>query len=98
MLLASIGVPMLINALTGKGLQVDSHSGFRSPRNVYVPHPTPPKKPRSTPKSKGGLVAPVGMGVKKPKKKKRPRRKKGDGLLLGQNSPFSGIPLLGALL
>ena len=82
MLLASIGVPMLINALTGKGLQVDSHSGFRSPRNVYVPHPTPPKKPRSTPKSKGGLVlpyqpppfigtweAPVGMGVKNPKKR-----------------------------
>ena len=111
MLLASIGVPMLINALTGKGLQVDSHSGFRSARNVYVPRPTPPKKPRSTPRSKGGLVlpyqpppfigtweAPVGMGVKKPKKKKRPRRKKGDGLLLGKNNSFSGIPLLGALL
>ena len=96
MLLALIGVPRLINALTGKGLQVGP-SGFRSRRNVYVPRPTPPKKPRSTPKSKGGLVlpyqpppfigtweAPVGMGVKKPKKKKRLRRKKGDGLLLGK--------------
>ena len=57
MLLASIGVPMLINALTGKGLQVGP-SGFRSRRNVYVPRSTSPKKPRSTPKSKGGLVLP----------------------------------------
>ena len=88
-LLASIGVPLLLNALTGKGLQVDSHSGFRSARNVYVPRPTPPKKPRSTPKSKGGLVlpyqpppfigtweAPVGMGVKKPKKKRNVHERK----------------------
>ena len=57
-LLASIGVPLLLNALTGKGLQVDGPSGARSRRNVYVPRPTPPKKPRSTPKSKGGLVLP----------------------------------------
>ena len=45
MLLASIGVPLLMNMLRGKGLQVSP--GFRSRRNVYVPHPTPPKKPRS---------------------------------------------------
>ena len=56
MLLASIGVPLLMNMLSGKGLQVSP--GFRSRRNVYVPRPTPPKKPRSTPKSKGGLVLP----------------------------------------
>ena len=91
-LLASIGVPLLLNALTGKGLQVDSHSGFRSARNVYVPRPTPPKKPRSTPKSKGGLVlpyqpppfigtweAPVGMGVKKQKKRNVHERKRETG-------------------
>ena len=105
-LLASIGVPLLLNALTGKGLQVDGPSGFRRRRNVYVPHPTPPKKPHSTTKSKGGLVLPYetppfigtwadyGKGLKK----KRPRKKKGDGLLLGKDSPFNGIPLLGALL
>ena len=105
-LLASIGVPLLLNALTGKGLQVDGPSGSRSRRNVYVPRPTPPKKPRSTPKPKGGLVLPYqtppfigtwadyGKGLKK----KRPRKKKGDGLLLGKDSPFKGIPLLGALL
>ena len=97
MLLASIGVPMLINALTGKGLQVSP--GFRSRRNVYVPRSTTQKK------SKGELVnyrtppfigswEDYGTGLKK----KRPRKKKGDGLLLGKNSPFKGIPLLGALL
>ena len=48
--LASIGVPLLINALTGEGLQVDGPSGSRRRRNVYVP--------RSTPKPKGGLVLP----------------------------------------
>ena len=98
-LLASIGVPLLLNALTGKGLQVDGPSGFRRRRNVYVPH--------STTKLKGGLVLPYetppfigtwadyGKGLKK---KRRPRKKKGDGLLLGKDSPFNGIPLLGALL
>ena len=68
MLLASIGVPMLINALTGKGLQVIP--GFRSRRNVYVPRSTTQRK------SKGGLVnyrtppfigswEDYGMGLKK---------------------------------
>ena len=98
MLLASIGVPLLMNILRGKGLQVDGPSGYRRRRNVYVPH--------SITKSKGGLVLPYetppfigtwadyGKGLKK----KRPRKKKGDGLLLGKDSPFNGIPLLGALL
>ena len=35
-LLASIGVPLLLNALTGKGLQVDKR-GSRGVANVYVP-------------------------------------------------------------
>ena len=35
-LLASIGVPLLLNALTGKGLQVDKQSSRRSV-NVHVP-------------------------------------------------------------
>ena len=75
MLLTSIGVPMLLNALTGKGLQVD-RSGFRSRRNVYVPHIPPPKRSSSGKKSKGGLVnyrtppcigswEDYGMGLKK---------------------------------
>ena len=85
-LLASIGVPLLLNALTGKGLRVDGPSGSRSRRNVYVPRPTPPKKPRSTPKSKGGLVLPYqtppfigtwadyGKGLKKTSTNEKGRR------------------------
>ena len=104
-LLASIGVPMLINALTGKGLQVDKH-GLTGSVPIYVP---------SALNKDGGLIAPshyrsppfigtwgnpIGLGVK-PKKdiqKKRTTKKKGKGLLLGKNSPFNGIPLLGAIL
>ena len=75
-LLASIGVPLLLKALTGQGLQVDSKRSRRSV-NVHVP-----KINKST-TSNGGLVIPAnyrsppfygswenptGMGVK-PKKK-----------------------------
>ena len=99
-LLASIGIPMLMNALTGKGLQVDNKRSKQS-ANVYVPKNIT---------SKGGLIVPyqnpppfigtwdnpIGMGVKK-KASKRKTRKKGQGLLLGKNSPFNSIPLLGAI-
>ena len=36
----------------------------------------------------------IGMGIKK----KRNAHKKGDGLLLGKNSPFKKVPLLNILL
>ena len=59
---------------------------------------------------KGGLIVPyqnpppfigtwdnpIGMGVKK-KAPKRKTQKKGQGLLLGKNSPFNSIPILGAI-
>ena len=51
-LLASIGVPLLLNALTGKGLQVDSHRSRRS-LPVYVP----PAKQQSM----GGLINPYAI-------------------------------------
>ena len=97
-LLASIGVPLLLNALTGKGLQVDKQSSRRSV-NVHVPKA-----------NKGGLIMPQnwrsppfygnwpqtsGMGLKKKKSRKT---KIGEGLLLGKNSPFKKIPLLNILL
>ena len=107
-LLASIGVPLLLNALTGKGLQVDKKRSKRSV-NVHVPKLQNNKSTSSSTKD-GGLVLPmmeyrpppfigtwdnpIGMGVKK----KRTLKKKGKGLLLGKNSPFNGIPLLGAIL
>ena len=99
-LLASIGVPLLMKALTGNGLQVDNKRSKRS-ANVHVPK-----------NIKGGLIVPyqnpppfigtwdnpIGLGVT-PKKKapKRKTQKKGQGLLLGKNSPFNSIPLLGAI-
>jgi len=105
-LLASIGVPLLLNALTGKGLQVEKQ-GSRGVANVYVPKM---EQSSLTSLKDGGLVLPmnyrsppfigtwsnpVGLGLK-PKKKNN--EKKGKGLLLGKNSPFNGIPLLGAIL
>ena len=97
-----IGVPLLLNALTGKGLQVDRKRPTRS-LPLFVPKPVPTK----TQKKDSGLVLlvdyrpppffgfwenPIGMGVKN----KAPQ--KGKELLLGKNSPFSGIPILGAIL
>ena len=56
-ILASIGIPMLLDAFTGKGLQIDSNR-TRSRRSlpVYVP-----KKPLSAnvPEKDGGLVLPM---------------------------------------
>ena len=105
-LLASIGIPLILNALTGKGLQVDRQRSKRS-TNVYVP---PSSKSNN---SSGGFVLPmnqltgmypppfigswkkpVGMGLKK----KKLKAKKGKGLLLGKNSPFNSIPLIGTIL
>ena len=85
-LLASIGIPMVLKALTRRGApQMGS----------------PPKRGRGAPRM--GVYSPppfigtwdkqAGMGIKK---KKQP--KKGKGLLLGPNSPFNQIPLLGSIL
>ena len=106
-LLASIGVPLLMSALTGRGLQVDNKRSKRS-ANIHIP------KNDGNTSSKGGLVLPmdyrsppfigtwdnpIGLGIK-PKKKvpKKKAQKKGKGLLLGKNSPFNNIPILGAIL
>ena len=111
-LLASIGVPLLLNALTGKGqrrsrsaasvktaagLQVDSNRS-RGSVNVYVPKA-----------NKGGLIIP--QNWRSPpfygnwpqtngmgfKKKKLQKTIKGKGLLLGKNSPLKNVPLLNIL-
>lgn len=63
-LLASIGVPLLLNALTGKGLHVDRNPPTKL-LPVYVPH-----TPKSKSKSQGGAhfvtwKKPIGAGVKK---------------------------------
>ena len=84
-LLASIGVPLLMKALTGNGLQVVNKRSRRS-SNVHVP-----KIPKNTSKIDGGLVIPrdyrsppfigtwdnpIGMGVKKKSTKKKKLKKR----------------------
>ena len=84
-LLASIGIPLVLKALTGRGapkigLPPNPQGGKGAPRmGVYQPPPFI-----------GTWDNKVGKG-----KKKKTREK---GLLLGQNSPFNNIPLLGAIL
>ena len=97
---------MLMNALTGKGLHVEKSRPKKS-LPVYVP----PKRPKQG-KGKHNSMMPyypppfigswydyqnmVGLGIKKKAIKKK--AKKGKGLLLGKNSPFNNIPILGAIL
>ena len=90
-LLASIGIPMVLKALTGKD----------APK-IGTPIPLP-KGGRGVPRMSTSRYPPpfigtwgnqVGMGRKKPTKKKR----KGKGLLSGPKSPFNQIPLIGAIL
>ena len=99
--LASIGIPMaisLVSKMFGSGLQVDRR-GSSNTANVYVPHPPPPPStygegyPYRSPPFIGTWENPIGMGVKKKKTKS-----KGSGLLLGKNSPFNSIPILGTIL
>ena len=96
--LASIGIPMAISLVSklfsGKGLQVDRR-GSSNTANVYVPHPPPSTHgegyPYISPPFNGTWDNPIGMGVKK-------KKSKGKGLLLGKNSPFKSIPVLGDIL
>ena len=76
-LLASIGVPLLMNALTGRGLQVDSKQSKRS-ANVFLPK-APPKQTKGasilpmieyrTPPFHGTWDNPSGSGIRSVKKK-----------------------------
>ena len=91
--LASIGIPMAISLLPklfGSGLQVDRGSS-RNTRNVYVPQSTQGEGYLyQTPPFYGNWEKTIGMGAKK--------KSKGKGLLLGKNSPFNSIPILGSIL
>ena len=89
-LLASIGIPMVLKALTGRDVPkigsppIPPQGGRGAPRmGVYNPPPIIGSWPKTQ----------AGMGKKKAQKKTR-----GKGLLLGPNSPFNSIPLVGAIL
>ena len=94
--LASIGIPMaisLVSKMFGGGLQVDRR-GSSNTANVYVPSTHGEGYPyHFPPPFLGSWENPIGMGVKKKKSKS-----KGSGLLLGKNSPFNSIPILGTIL
>ena len=90
--LARIGIPMAVSLLPklfGSGLQVD-RGASRNTRNVYVPRHGEGYYP---PPFYGnwGAKPPIGMGVKK-------KKPKGKGLILGKNSPFNSIPIIGDIL
>ena len=78
-LLASIGIPMALKALTGTGLRPPPKM---MAKGLRVPHRGPPPFIGSWDKT--------GYGSKK--------KNYGEGLLLGNNSPFKNIPVLGAIL
>ena len=88
--LAAIGIPMAIelaSKLFGKGLSVPGSKpkgkGLRvGPKPVLMPYNPPPFF--------GTWENPTGMGVKK-------KMTQGQGLLLGKNSPFNSVPILGAI-
>ena len=88
--LATIGIPMaisLVSKMLGSGLQVDRGSSSNT-RSVYVP-PTQGEG-YYPPPFLGTWENPIGMGAKK--------KSKGKGLLLGKNSPFNSIPIIGDIL
>ena len=91
--LASIGIPMaisLVSKIFGGGLHID-RQGSSNTAPVYVPPIQGQGYPYQSPPFFGTWSNPIGMGVKK----KNPR---GKGLLLGKNSPFNSIPILGTIL
>ena len=89
-LLASIGVPLLLNALTGKGLQAD-RTGSANTTSVYVPdttngHGMYNPYPYMSPPFFGTWENPVGMGVKKKKKGKGTAARKKQPIQFNPNS------------
>ena len=106
-LLASIGVPILLKALTGSGNSKGRGLHVRAPKKSGKGMQNRPywdEQPIFFPPGLGEPVPTIGMGNTGPtgqkgkKKQKGQKGQKGKGLLLGKDSPFNGIPLLGALL
>ena len=80
----------LVSKMFGGGLQVDRR-GSSNTANVYVPPTDGGGYPYRSPPFIGTWENPIGTGVKK-------KKSKGKGLLLGKNSPFNSIPILGTIL
>ena len=97
-LLATIGVPLLLNALTGKGLQAD-RTGTSNTMSVYVPggttngHGIYNPYPHMSPPFFGTWENPVGAGVKKKKRKGIAARQK-QSIQFNPNSRNNTIKLI----
>ena len=88
--LAAIGIPMAIelaSKIFGKGLQVPrkAAAGLQVSQKPFLWQPPP-------------FYGTWGKAPAWGKGQGRGRGKKGKGLLLGENSPFNQIPILGAIL
>ena len=108
--LASIGMPMaisLVSKMFGGGLQVNKTPPPPPPpsqnpfSNVYLPK-SGGLNPMYPPPFYGNWNEAIGMGKKTGEGKKtgkgKKKKKKGQGLLLGRNSPFNAIPIIGSIL
>ena len=84
-LLASIGVPLLLNALTGKGLHVDRNPPTKL-LPVYVPHTS---KSKSKSKSKEELILLLGKNLLEQVLKKTISKSKKGRRLIDKPSEFS---------
>ena len=100
--LASIGIPIaieLVSKMFGKGLQVDKTPPPLPPNpysNVYLPQ-SGGKFPMYPPPFYGEKLLEWERKQAKVKRLERVK-KKGQGLLLGKDSPFNSIPILGSIL
>ena len=102
--LAAIGIPIaieLVSKMFGSVLQVDETPPPPpppSPSNVDLPQ-AGGQFPMYPPPFYGNWNPTIGMGKKTGKGKKLEKvKKKGQGLLLGKNSPFNNIPIIGSIL
>ena len=94
-LLASIGVPLALEAIkkiTGNGAPQMGQPKQRPPRSNNQNGGLLDPMYRTPPFYGNWKDGTIGMGTKKK------AHKKGDGLLLGKNSPFKNVPLLNILL
>ena len=83
-ILATIGIPLILDAIKGKGV------GRGGPRIGKMSGGAGPRIGQPPPFI-GNWPSASGRGKKK-------TTKQGQGLLLGKNSPFNNIPLVGAIL
>ena len=101
--LASIGIPMaisLVSKIYGGGLQVDKTPPPPpplSPSNVYLPQ-AGGQFPMYPPPFYGNWNEIIGMGKKTGKGKKLEEAKKRPRIVVGKNSPFNAIPIIGSIL